>query len=223
MSNVVDLYGPWMVASTRRRRVTAPVVKWRESVSDRGEGSQFAVLQNTYQVDTDASLGDQEAMMEDGSEQRLESSDEPETYLAPNVHAQSSQVHKNIAYMESNPTRKSIKNMVSNKRGSSVTVVPLGPGIRSEVVEYVHSRKSGNHTVVSINDTSPKDMGACRSKGSVGGIQIGNNVGTQIHMDLCRDDDPGDRQMQVNVDNVIVVDNVVGVGSPLDRGVEPQQ
>ncbi|KAK9031567.1 hypothetical protein V6N11_055863 [Hibiscus sabdariffa] len=260
-TKAADLHAPWMMASTRRRRAVAPVMKRREDLRDRGEGSRFTVLQNIDPVDADVSLVDQEAMMEDDSEQCLELSDGPQGNMVSNVHALSSPVPGTVAYIESNPARKSRKNVAGNKVGSSVTVIPLGAGSRSEVVEYVHSRNSGNHTAVSINDMSFNDRGASRSKGCVGGVRMGrigkenavkglrinksvefrpprrsvlaewipsasttgNNVGTQLHKDLGRDHDPGDPRMSVSDANVVVVNDLAGVVSSLDRGVEPLQ
>ncbi|KAK8716550.1 hypothetical protein V6N13_043856 [Hibiscus sabdariffa] len=262
-TTTTDLYGPWMVVSTRRRRAVAPDVNRRAGVTDRRKGSRFAVLQNTVPVDVADSVDVQNSGLEDGAE-KMVSNAIPEVIPSPSIVGSQRQVQRNAAYMDSNLGRKSKQNMVGSNGGSSITIVPLGTGNRSEVVEHVLSRKSGNHTAFSIIDEGINDRGARRSKGGSGGSQTGrigkenaakglrihktvdfrpprrailvewtpyvsnagNKASNPIQMELCNDNDPGDRQVQDEVVTVIaedatIVGDMVGLDLPSGQGSNP--
>ncbi|KAK8598695.1 hypothetical protein V6N13_094658 [Hibiscus sabdariffa] len=113
-----ELYGPWMVASSRRRRNVAQVSKTRAGFNGSESGSRFEVLQ-------DDTLADQnEVVVEEGSGRGLDLGDRNEGSSLRAVEQQP-WITKNAAYLESNPTRQQKKDMDGKSVGSTMVVVPL--------------------------------------------------------------------------------------------------
>ncbi|KAK8624207.1 hypothetical protein V6N13_065560 [Hibiscus sabdariffa] len=173
---------------------------------------------------------DQEVVVEDDSERML-SNIAPETISPSNVNVSLPSVHRNAAYLASNLHRKNKKNLVGNNGGFSVTVVPLGFGSRPEVVEYMHSRKSGRmgkenafkglriHRTVDFRPSGRAVLADWIPSAS----NVGDKSSNQVHMEVCYEHDLGNSQAQEKIDNLVGADESEGVALPSGREIEHRQ
>ncbi|KAK8626520.1 hypothetical protein V6N13_134163 [Hibiscus sabdariffa] len=100
-----ELYGPWMVASSRRRRNVVQVSKIRAGFNGSGSGSRFEVLQDDTPADSPILVPLDRVVVEEGSGRGLDLGDRNEVSGLRGVDQQP-WITKNAAYLESNPSRK---------------------------------------------------------------------------------------------------------------------
>ncbi|KAK8694928.1 hypothetical protein V6N13_072471 [Hibiscus sabdariffa] len=232
-----NLYGPWMIATTRRRRNTNQVEKDRAGTSGYGSGSRFTILQD---VDVENIEAGQETIVvqEDNIRRGVVMGDRNATSVSRSVDPQL-QIMKNGAYLDSNPPRRQRKELVRKDVNSSVVVVPLQADSRPEVVVPRVVPGRGNHTTVSIVEPKTSARGGPHVRRGINighGIRPGKgNFGKGIRFRKCDDhresgrdilsnridpgaergvmdmieDDPGDNQAHEFQDDLIVLGSSV--------------
>ncbi|KAK8503518.1 hypothetical protein V6N12_066205 [Hibiscus sabdariffa] len=159
-----NLFGPWMVVEHRRRK---PVITKRDvgpAVHDFSinRGSRFAALEVPDDIGL---LGSKDEIVQ-GVTRTVEAdvrSGEGRTAPPQMV------VHKNTAYVASNPEKKSRNN---RKMTSPPAVLPIVEGQVAIVVSRKAQVQGGNHTAVLIQEQNERDLPQSMSRGGqqVGGL-----------------------------------------------------
>ncbi|KAK8608461.1 hypothetical protein V6N13_023884 [Hibiscus sabdariffa] len=140
----VELFGPWMVAETRRRRPAGRITATDNTRSLVGS-SRFAALEvpeegtvvtgmaKEYSVTREADLGSTEKQLDVG--------------------AVGNGITKNAAYMASNPDKRVKAGAVQTR---NAMVVPTVAGQSATVVEHITGGLKGSHTAVKIMEPAVK-------------------------------------------------------------------
>ncbi|KAK8672309.1 hypothetical protein V6N13_110682 [Hibiscus sabdariffa] len=159
-----DLYGPWMVVDTRRRRVSGvsgPVkdVSGNKDRASTSHGSRFAAL-----VVEDVMTPTDENVEPSNAVGALNTESTTPKLTAGRVSksiVQRPTVVKNAAYKASNPDKK------GGKRSELNVGLPVNPICIDQEVEVVHhpvAHHSNNHTTVSLVDKYPGSSEAIGGK-----------------------------------------------------------
>ncbi|KAL4289941.1 hypothetical protein GQ457_14G001810 [Hibiscus cannabinus] len=164
-----NLYGPWMIATSRRRRASKINTRGEVHGLDQGYtgGSRFANLpMEEIRGDDSKDLAPSEAPRggsvvvgghkesRDGS--RLEHDVPQKTFT------------KNAAYLASNQERKNKKSSGAEPSLSELNVVPLADGTGAHIVKHTAVKGMGNHNVISIDEPGYDANGGTSSKGAKG-------------------------------------------------------
>ncbi|KAK8546038.1 hypothetical protein V6N12_026842 [Hibiscus sabdariffa] len=164
-----NLYGPWMIATSRRRRAAKIYTRGEVHGLDQGYtgGSQFANLPvEEIRGDGSKDLAPSEAprggsVVEGGHKEsrdgsRLEHVVPQKTFT------------KNAAYLASNPERKNKKSSGAGPSLSEINVVPLADGNGAHIVKHTAIKGMGNHNAISIDEPGYDANGGTSSKGAKG-------------------------------------------------------
>ncbi|KAK8660892.1 hypothetical protein V6N13_051799 [Hibiscus sabdariffa] len=183
-----SLYGPWMLANTRRRGTAkvANSVNPTAANHNYARGSRFAALHVEEAVDVAAGVSELVAGAEvPNSEATLQgqaSRGVPAVAAVPRH-----EIMKNVAYLASNPTRKSKKGAASKDVIGELNVVPVSSEHAASVVPHTVQRGSSSHNAILIvepgyetNMVSLSRTGKGRGKGLKGPGEI-QRKGFKIH------------------------------------------
>ncbi|KAL4291177.1 hypothetical protein GQ457_14G014560 [Hibiscus cannabinus] len=159
-----DLYGPWMVVDTRRRRVSGvsgPVknVSGNKDRASTSHGSRFAAL-----VVEDVMTPTEESVEPNNAVEVLNTVSTTPKHPAGQVSksiVQRPTVVKNAAYKASNPNKKGSQQPELNV---GLPVKPICVDQEVEVVHHPVAQHSDNHTAVSLVDKYPGSLEAIGGK-----------------------------------------------------------
>ncbi|KAL4278661.1 hypothetical protein GQ457_03G021150 [Hibiscus cannabinus] len=163
-----SIYGPWMIATTRRRGTVKVANSVNPSVSNHTHtrGSRFVALNVDEAADVAGGASD---------------------IVAVAVAVPRHDLMKNAAYLASNPTRKSKKGAASKDIIGELNVVPVSSDHAASVVPHTVQRGSSSHNAILIvepgyeaNTGSPSRTGKSRGKGLKGPGEI-QQKGFKIH------------------------------------------
>ncbi|KAL4363347.1 hypothetical protein GQ457_04G016640 [Hibiscus cannabinus] len=191
-----NLYGPWMIATTRRRQNTNQVEKDRDGTSGYGSGSRFTVLQDVDVENIDA--GQETIVVQEDKIRRG-------VVTATN--------YEKWCILGFESTRRQRKELVRKDVNSSVVVVPLQADSRPKVMVPRVVPGRGNHTAVSIvePETSARGGPHCDDHRESGRDILSNRIDPGAErgvMDMI-EDDPGDNQAHEFQDDLIVLGSSV--------------
>ncbi|KAL4348930.1 hypothetical protein GQ457_17G018460 [Hibiscus cannabinus] len=164
-----NLYGPWMIATSRRRRAAKINTRGEVHGLEQGHsgGSRFANLPvEEIRDEGSKDLAPSEAIRggyvvvggqkESRNESRLEHVVPQKTFT------------KNAAYLASNPERKNKKSSAAEPSLSEINVVPLAVGTEAHIVKHKAFKGMGNHNAISIDEPGYDATGGTSSKGAKG-------------------------------------------------------
>ncbi|KAK8561874.1 hypothetical protein V6N12_048930 [Hibiscus sabdariffa] len=175
-----NLYGPWMIANSRRRRAAKANTRGEVHGLDKGYtgGSRFTNLPvEEIRGDGYKELALSEAPRggsvvkgghnesRDGS--RLEHVVPQKTFT------------KNAAYLVSNPECKNKKSSGAEPSMTEINVVPLADGNGAHIVKHTALKGMGNHNAISIDEPGFEANGGTSSKGAKGHKGSYREVGEQ--------------------------------------------
>ncbi|KAL4279694.1 hypothetical protein GQ457_03G033660 [Hibiscus cannabinus] len=183
-----SLYGPWMLASTRRRGTVKVANAGNPSVSNHTHtrGSRFIALNVEENADVDNGVADigAGAVVTAGEVTVQEQANRGASIAAA---VQRQDLMNNAAYLASNPTRKSKKGAVSKDIFGELNVVPVSSDHAASVVPHNVQRGSSSHNAILIvepgfeaNTGSPSRTGKGRGKGVKGPGEI-QRKGFKVH------------------------------------------
>ncbi|KAK8986441.1 hypothetical protein V6N11_009999 [Hibiscus sabdariffa] len=140
-----ELFGPWMVAESRRRRNTSlnRNGQKKDNTGSGAEGSRFAALSNMGTEDT---LSPVVGMLENNTMDRVQPVD-ADPVMVSSEKVRSQEVQKSAAYMKSNPDK---KKKVGSKPVEASCVVSLVKDKEPEVAVTESAQGAGLHRAVSI-------------------------------------------------------------------------
>ncbi|KAK8630679.1 hypothetical protein V6N13_079461 [Hibiscus sabdariffa] len=183
-----SIYGPWMIASTRRRGAVKVANSVNPSVSNHthNRGSRFTALNVDEAADVAGGVADIVAgAVVTASEVTVQEQTNRGAPVAAAV--QRHELMKNAAYLASNPTRKSKKGAASKDIIGELNVVPVSSEHAASVVPHNVQRGSSSHNAILIvepgyeaNTGSPSRTGKGRGKGLKGPGEI-QRKGFKIH------------------------------------------
>ncbi|KAL4351355.1 hypothetical protein GQ457_06G013440 [Hibiscus cannabinus] len=183
-----SLYGPWMIANTRRRRASKVANPETSTAAAQNQfwGSRFDALH--MEEDMDAADG-----------RRVH---DPSVILPPRAEASQGQhrsgarlegtverqtISKNVAYLASNPERKSKKVATTKDITGDMNVIPSSSEHVASIIHHNVQRGSNNHNAILIvepgyeaNNGSHSRSGKGRGKGSKGPGEI-QRKGFKLH------------------------------------------
>ncbi|KAK8523663.1 hypothetical protein V6N12_013748 [Hibiscus sabdariffa] len=146
-----SLYGPWMIATTRRRGAAKVTIPVNSTIADHNHarGSRFAALHVEEVVDAAAGRSELDAGISlPISEEALQGQHRRGASSVAAVPRQ--EITKNAAYLVSNPARKSRKGAVSKDVVGELNVVPASSEHATSVVPHTVQRGTSSHNAILI-------------------------------------------------------------------------
>ncbi|KAK8664418.1 hypothetical protein V6N13_084210 [Hibiscus sabdariffa] len=164
-----NLYGPWMIATSRRRRAAKANARGEVNGLEQGYtgGSRFTKLPvEEVRGDGYGELAPSEAPQV-GSVEKVIHKESRDGSRMEHVVPQKT-FTKNAAYLASNPERKKKKSGGAESSTTETNVVPLANGTGAHIVKHTVPKGMGNHNAISIVEPGYEANVGTSSKGAKG-------------------------------------------------------